>query len=109
MHPTLNIEPEPFSLLSLPSTLNPYRKNILIYLWTPLLSVSEYVDAVQQSILGILIFRFKVQIGDDSVDWPAVFTAAKAGGLKNYFIEQEQMGGWDAMVKGAAYLKTLTV
>ena len=31
------------------------------------------------------------------------------GGVKNYFIEQEQVNGWDAMVKGAAYLKTLTV
>jgi len=50
-----------------------------------------------------------IAIGDDSVDWPAVFTAAKVGGLKNYFIEQEQTGGWDAMVKGAAYLKTLNV
>jgi sugar phosphate isomerase/epimerase len=51
-----------------------------------------------------------VAIGDDSVDWPAVFTAAKIGGLKNYFIEQEQPnGGWEAMVKGVAYLKTLTV
>ena len=36
-----------------------------------------------------------------------MFAAAKIGGLKNYFIEQEQQGGWDAMVKGAAYLKTL--
>ena len=51
-----------------------------------------------------------VAIGDDSVDWPAVFTAAKIGGLKNYFVEQEQPnGGWEAMVKGVAYLKTLTV
>src|SRR5262245_60112269 len=50
-----------------------------------------------------------IAIGDDSVDWTAVFNAAKAAGLKNYFIEQEQNGGWDAMVKGAAYLKTLTV
>jgi sugar phosphate isomerase/epimerase len=50
-----------------------------------------------------------IAIGDDSVDWAAVFTAAKAGGVKNYFIEQEQQGGWDAMVKGAAYLKTLNV
>jgi sugar phosphate isomerase/epimerase len=51
-----------------------------------------------------------VAIGDDSVDWPAVFAAAKTGGLKNYFIEQEQPnGGWEAMVKGAVYLKTLTV
>ena len=38
-----------------------------------------------------------------------VFAAAKIGGLKNYFIEQEQANGWDCMVKGAAYLKTLKV
>ena len=37
-----------------------------------------------------------------------VFAAAKIGGLKNFFIEQEQQDGWDAMVKGAAYLKTLS-
>jgi sugar phosphate isomerase/epimerase len=49
-----------------------------------------------------------VALGDDSVDWPAVFAAAKEGGLKNYFVEQETLGGWDAMVKGAAYLKTLS-
>ena len=48
-------------------------------------------------------------LGDDSVDWLRVFTAAKIGGIENYFIEQEQENGWDAMVKGAAYLKTLTV
>ena len=51
-----------------------------------------------------------VAIGDDSVNWPAVFTAAKTGGMKNFFIEQEQAnGGWEAMVKGAAYLKTVNV
>jgi sugar phosphate isomerase/epimerase len=48
-----------------------------------------------------------IAIGDDSVNWPAVFAAAKEGGMKNYFIEQEAGAGWDAMVKGAAYLKTL--
>jgi sugar phosphate isomerase/epimerase len=50
-----------------------------------------------------------IAIGDDSVDWAKVFTAAKIGGLKNYFIEQEQQGGWDQMVKSAAYLKTLNI
>jgi sugar phosphate isomerase/epimerase len=51
-----------------------------------------------------------VAVGDDSVNWQAVFTAAKTGGMKNYFIEQEQAnGGWAAMVKSAAFLKTLTV
>jgi sugar phosphate isomerase/epimerase len=49
-----------------------------------------------------------IAVGEDSVDWPRVFAAAKTGGLKNYFIEQEQANGWDAMVKGAAYLKTLS-
>lgn len=49
-----------------------------------------------------------VAVGEDSVDWPAVFAAAKIGGLKNYYIEQEQANGWEAMVKGAAYLKTLS-
>ena len=53
--------------------------------------------------------RQAIPIGDDSVDWPAVFTAAKEGGMKNYFIEQEQSGGRAAMVKGIAYLKTLNV
>ena len=48
-----------------------------------------------------------IAIGDDSVNWPAVFAAAKEGRMKNYFIEQETAGGWDAMVKGIAYLKTL--
>ena len=52
--------------------------------------------------------RVALAIGDDSVNWPAVFTAAKEGGLKNYFIEQEAQAGWDAMLKGIAYLKTLS-
>jgi sugar phosphate isomerase/epimerase len=49
-----------------------------------------------------------IAMGEDSVDWPTVFAAAKVGGLKNFFIEQEQSNGWDCMVKGAAYLKTLS-
>jgi len=50
-----------------------------------------------------------IAIGEDSVDWSAVFTAMKTGGVKNYFIEQEQSNGWECMVKGAAFLKSLTV
>ena len=42
-------------------------------------------------------------VGEDTVDWPKVFAAAKIGGVRNYFIEQ----AWDLTVKGAAYLKTL--
>jgi len=43
-------------------------------------------------------------LGEDTVDWPKVFAAAKVAGVKNYFIEQT----WDLTMKSAAYLKTLT-
>jgi len=46
-----------------------------------------------------------VAVGDGRIDWKQVFGAAKIGGVKNYFIEQNmEMTG-----RGAAYLKTLTV
>ena len=44
-------------------------------------------------------------VGEDTVDWVAVFTAAKVGGLKNFFVEQQ----WDTMVRSVAFLKTLNV
>jgi sugar phosphate isomerase/epimerase len=44
-------------------------------------------------------------VGKDSLDWAKVFTAAKTGGVKNYFLEQN----WDLTVQGVAYLKTLNV
>ena len=47
----------------------------------------------------------QVAVGHDSLDWPKIFTAAKAGGLKNYFLEQN----WNLTVQGVAYLKTLKV
>jgi sugar phosphate isomerase/epimerase len=46
-----------------------------------------------------------VAVGKDSLDWPKIFTAAKTGGVKNYFVEQS----WDLTVQGVAYLKTLNV
>jgi sugar phosphate isomerase/epimerase len=46
-----------------------------------------------------------VAVGHDSLDWPKIFAAAKAGGVKNYFLEQS----WDLTVQGVAYLKTLKV
>jgi sugar phosphate isomerase/epimerase len=46
-----------------------------------------------------------VAVGHDSLDWQRIFAAAKAGGLKNYFLEQS----WDLTVQGVAYLKTLKV
>lgn len=46
-----------------------------------------------------------VAVGKDSLDWPKIFTAAKTGGVKNYFVEQS----WDLTVQGVEYLKTLNV
>lgn len=46
-----------------------------------------------------------VAVGKDSLDWRKIFSAAKKGGLKNYFIEQT----WPLTEQGAAYLKTLEV
>jgi sugar phosphate isomerase/epimerase len=46
-----------------------------------------------------------VAVGHDSLDWPKIFAAAKAGGVKNYFLEQS----WELTVQGVAYLKTLKV
>jgi sugar phosphate isomerase/epimerase len=47
----------------------------------------------------------QLAVGSDSLDWPKIFEAAKVGGVKNYFVEQN----WDPMVQSVAYLKTLKV
>jgi sugar phosphate isomerase/epimerase len=49
----------------------------------------------------------QLPLGKDTVDWPKVFAAAKAGGVKNYFVEHEGANGWDTTVQSVAYLKTL--
>ena len=46
-----------------------------------------------------------VAVGKDSVDWRKVFAAARTGGVKNYFVEQN----WDLTVQSVAYLKKLNV
>ena len=45
----------------------------------------------------------QLAVGKDSLDWPKIFAAAKTGGVKNYFVEQN----WDLTVQSVAYLKTL--
>jgi sugar phosphate isomerase/epimerase len=44
-------------------------------------------------------------VGKDSLDWAKIFAAARTGGVKNYFVEQN----WDLTVQSVAYLKTLKV
>jgi sugar phosphate isomerase/epimerase len=44
-----------------------------------------------------------VAVGKDSLEWGKIFAAAKGGGVKNYFVEQN----WDLTVQSVGYLKTL--
>ena len=44
-----------------------------------------------------------VAVGKDDLDWPRIFAAAKMGGVKNYFVEQD----WDLTVQSVAFLKAV--
>jgi sugar phosphate isomerase/epimerase len=47
----------------------------------------------------------QVALGKGSIDWVKTFTAAKTGGVKNYFVEQT----WELTQQSVAYLKGLRV
>lgn len=47
----------------------------------------------------------QVALGQGSIDWVKTFTAAKIGGVRNYFVEQT----WELTRQSVAYLKTLNV
>ncbi len=47
----------------------------------------------------------QVALGQGSIDWAKTFSAAKVGGVKNYFVEQT----WELTKQSVAYLKTLNV
>jgi sugar phosphate isomerase/epimerase len=47
----------------------------------------------------------QVPLGKGSIDWVKTFTAAKMGGVKNYFVEQS----WELAEPSVAYLKSLQV
>ncbi len=49
--------------------------------------------------------RPQVAVGQGTIDWVKTFTAAKTGGIKNYFVEQN----WELTQQSVAYLKTLEV
>ncbi len=49
--------------------------------------------------------RPQVAVGKGTIDWVKTFTAAKEGGVKNYFVEQS----WELTQQSVAYLKTLDV
>jgi sugar phosphate isomerase/epimerase len=49
--------------------------------------------------------RPQVAVGEGSIDWVKTFRAAKTGGVKNYFVEQN----WELTQKSVAFLKTLVV
>ena len=47
----------------------------------------------------------QVALGKGSIDWLKTFTAARVGGVKNYFVEQT----WELTQQSVAYLKNLKV
>jgi hypothetical protein len=47
----------------------------------------------------------QVAMGQGSIDWAKTFNAAKIGGVKNYFVEQN----WELTQQSVAFLKTLKV
>jgi len=47
----------------------------------------------------------QTSVGKGSIDWVKTFQAAKVGGVKNYFVEQNM----ELTKQSVAYLKTLTV
>ena len=49
--------------------------------------------------------RKAVPIGTGTIDWKKYFAAAKAGGIKNYFVEMD----WDLMQASVPYLRKLKV
>ena len=49
--------------------------------------------------------RPQVAVGKGSIDWVKTFKAAKTGGIKNYFVEQN----WELTQQSVAYLRTLNV
>lgn len=46
-----------------------------------------------------------VPVGQDSLDWKKIFTAAKVGGIQNYFVEMK----FDLMKASVPYLRSLQV
>jgi len=49
--------------------------------------------------------RPQVAVGKGTIDWVKTFTAAKASGIRSYFVEQN----WELTQQSVAYLKTLVV
>jgi sugar phosphate isomerase/epimerase len=46
-----------------------------------------------------------VPVGQGTLDWKKIFSAAKTGGVKNYFVEMN----FDFMKASVAYLRNLQV
>jgi sugar phosphate isomerase/epimerase len=44
-------------------------------------------------------------VGQDTLDWKKIFSAAKTGGIKNYFVEMDL----EKMKASAPYLRDLQV
>jgi sugar phosphate isomerase/epimerase len=49
--------------------------------------------------------KTRMAVGQDTLDWKKIFTAAKTGGIKNYFVEMDL----ELMKASVPYLKALNV
>ncbi len=61
------------------------------------------VDLKATAAKGDMSRPVQVPVGKGSIDWAKTFQAAKVGGVKNYFVEQNM----DLTKESVAFLKTL--
>jgi len=74
--------------------------------YDPITILSRYPGrAVSLHLSDWTAERKAVPIGQGSIDWKRYFVAAKAGGVRNYFVEMD----WDLMAASVPYLRKLRV
>jgi proteasome accessory factor B len=107
--PTLQItEGELFALLIAEKSLQQYRGT---HFERPLVSAFKKLAAALPDAISLHLADWSatekkgVPIGKGVVDWKNLFTAAKLGGVKNYFVEMDL----DAFKPSSEYLRDLKV
>ncbi|MEO8053004.1 MAG: sugar phosphate isomerase/epimerase [Acidobacteriota bacterium] len=87
------------------STINSGLVGAEYFLKYPGRFISMHVQDVDMSVPLRDGRRPQAAVGKGSIDWVKTFKAARTGGIKNYFVEQN----WELTQQSVAYLKTLMV